>query len=144
MDWIALITAVAGLITGGGVMALLTIRATRKKADAEASDAAVEPLKRAIDILNNQYQTAIETVKAKEECILAQQEKIQMLTNRLIALYDDMCVHKGCKLRKPHQGQGQRWYEEHSDDASLGCDFMSVETLLKRWRKENSDAASEE
>lgn len=140
MDWISLITAIAGLVAGGGIVGIFTLKASRRKADAEASDAAVEPLKRAIDILNQQYQTAIETVKAKETCILEQQEKIQMLTNRLIALYDDMCVHKGCKLRKPHQGQGQRWYEDHSDDASLGCDFLSVETLLRKWRQSNSDS----
>ncbi len=144
MDWTAIIASICTFIVGGGLVAIFTLRAARKKANAEADNAAIEPLKQAISILNEQLKSANETIAAKDKQLEQKTQNEIALRNKLTALYDDMCVHKGCKLRKPHQGQGQRWYEEHADDPSLGCDFLSVEWLLKQWRKRNSDSDSEE
>lgn len=143
--WAIIIPAILTFIAGGGLAVLFTLRAARKKAKAdadkakaEADNAAIEPLKQAINILNDQLKTANEAIAEKNSIIEQKTQHEFILANKLTALYDDMCVHKGCKLRKPHQGQGQRWYEDHADDPSLGCDFTSVEWLLKMWRKRNS------
>lgn len=145
MDWITIITGLLTFIAGGGLVAIFTLPAIRRKANAEADNAVIEPLKQAISILNEQLRTANENI-AEKNCIIEQKTQHEfVLSNKLTALYDDMCVHKGCKLRKPHQGQGQRWYDDHKDDPSLGCDYLSVEWLLKLWRKrneENNDASN--
>ena len=142
MDWVTLVSSIGTFIVGGGLVALVTIPAARKKANAEADNAAIEPLKQAISILNDQIKTAHETIEAKDKIIEQKTQHEILLTNKLTAIFDDMCIHKGCKLRKPHQGQGQRWYEDHSDDPTLGCDFLSVETLLKKWRNKHDKEES--
>lgn len=140
MDWTQIIVS---LIAGGAISAfiirIVTLSSTKKKANAEADDAAVEPLKKAIDILNNQLADANAKIEQKDAQIATLVQEKTNLIARLAALYDDMCVHKGCKLRKPHQGQGQKWYDSHAEDPSFGCDYMSVEWLLKLWRKNNSE-----
>lgn len=144
MDWTAIITGVLTFIAGGGLVAIFTLPAIRKKANAEADNAVIEPLKQAISILNEQLKTANDTIAEKNRIIDEKTQHELTLSTKLTALYDDMCVHKGCKLRKPHQGQGQRWYEDHADDPSLGCDYLSVEWLLKQWRKRNSEETEKE
>lgn len=142
MDWTAIITGILTFIAGGGLVAIFTLPAIRKKANAEADNAVIEPLKQAINILNEQLKNANATIEEKNSIIEQKTQHELVLSNKLTALFDDMCVHKGCKLRKPHQGQGQRWYEDHKDDPSLGCDYLSIEWLLKQWRARN--AASED
>ena len=144
MDWTAIITGILTFIAGGGLVAIFTLPAIRKKANAEADNAVIEPLKQAINILNEQLKAANATIEEKNRIIEQKTQHEFVLANKLTALYDDMCVHKGCKLRKPHQGQGQRWYEDHKDDPSLGCDYLSVEWLLKQWRARNSAAEDEQ
>lgn len=152
MDWTTLIVSLLTFIAGGGLVTPFCIRAARRRAQAEAAkakaeadkekadadNAAIAPLKQAIDILADQLKTANETIALKNEIIEQKTQHEFVLANKLTALYDDMCVHKGCKIRKPHQGQGQRWYEDHADDPSLGCDYLSIEWLLKQWRKRNT------
>lgn len=144
MDWTAIITGILTFIAGGGLVAIFTLPAIRKKANAEADNAVIEPLKQAINILNEQLKNANATIEEKNSIIEQKTQHELTLSTKLTALYDDMCVHKGCKLRKPHQGQGQRWYEDHADDPSLGCDYLSVEWLLKQWRKRNSEETEKE
>jgi len=144
MDWTAIITGILTFVAGGGLVAIFTLPAIRKKANAEADNAVIEPLKQAISILNEQLKTANATIDEKNRIIEQKAQHELVLSNKLTALFDDMCIHKGCKLRKPHQGQGQRWYEDHADDPSLGCDFLSVETLLKQWRKRNFEAGKDD
>ena len=144
MDWTAIITGILTFIAGGGLVAIFTLPAIRKKANAEADNAVIEPLKQAINILNEQLKAANATIEEKNSIIEQKTQHEFVLANKLTALYDDMCVHKGCKLRKPQQGQGQRWYEDHKDDPSLGCDYLSVEWLLKQWRARNSAAEDEQ
>ena len=144
MDWTAIITGILTFIAGGGLVAIFTLPAIRKKANAEADNAVIEPLKQAINILNEQLKNANATIEEKNSIIEQKTQHELVLSNKLTALFDDMCVHKGCKLRKPHQGQGQRWYEDHADDPSLGCDYLSVEWLLKQWRARNSAAEDEQ
>ena len=144
MDWTAIIASICTFIVGGGLVAIFTLRAARKKANAEADNAAIEPLKQAINILAEQLDRANKTIEEKNTIIEQKTQHEFVLANKLTALYDDMCVHKGCKIRKPHQGQGQRWYEDHKDDPSLGCDYLSIETLLKQWRARNGAAAEDE
>lgn len=149
--WAEIITAIAALLGGDALLRVIFLKASRRKADAEAvgqekqnEGAAVETLKNAMEILQAQLDYANGSVAAKEEIIQALTQQKSEMSARMQALYDDMCVHKGCKLRKPHQGQGQRWYEQHADDPSLGCDYLSVEWMLKQWRARNKETDPED
>lgn len=151
MDWTQIIMAVVALLGGDALLRLLFFRASKKKANAEAvsvekqnEGTAVETLKSAMEILQSQLDYANGAVAAKEEIIQALTKEKTEMSARLQALFDDMCVHKGCKLRKPHQGQGMKWYEQHADDPSLGCDYLSVEWMLKQWRARNTQTDPED
>ena len=106
MDWTAIITGILTFIAGGGLVAIFTLPAIRKKANAEADNAVIEPLKQAINILNEQLNNANATIEEKNSIIEQKTQHELTLSTKMTALYHDMCVHKGCKLRKPHQGQG--------------------------------------
>lgn len=121
----------------GLIVCLSTLRSTKRKANAEADSAMIEPLKNTIDILNQQIldgNSRRSEIEQDNDRLHAENSTLKL---RLVSLYDDMCIHKGCKLRKPHEGQGQLWYDKHADDPSLGCDYLSVETLLKEYKKRN-------
>ena len=141
MDWTQIIVAVFGLLGVIDLGRLIFFKSSKRKATAEAvnveqqnDSTAVETLKSAMELLQAQLDYAQGQVAAKEEVIQIKDQRIITLESQIQALFDDMCVHKGCKLRKPHQGQGRKWYEMYRDDPSLGCDYLSVEWLLKQWR----------
>lgn len=149
MDWTIIITSIVSLITGGGIIGLFTISSTKRKASAEAKSAelkndntVVESLEHTIDTLQKQIDRLMASNAAKDVVIEEKSQVISKYVTRLQSLYDDMCIHKGCKLRKPHQGMGGAWYETHADDPNLGCDFLSVETLLRNWRKAQKAASN--
>lgn len=151
MGWTEIIVAFLGLLGACDLLGrLIFFRPTKRKANAEAEavetqndSAAIAALNEAIAVLRAQLDYANAQIVAKDEIIQAQTAEKMDLTARLTALYDDMCVHKGCKLRKPHQGQGFKWYEDHRDDPGLGCDFYSVEYMLKQWRARNAKTENE-
>lgn len=128
MDFTQIILSIFGLLGALDLGRLIFFRANKKKANAEADGLAITALKDAIAELRD------ENSELREENNTLREEKIS-LTNRLTALFDDMCVHKGCSVRKPHQGQGEKWYNDNIDDPSMGCDYESIYTLLKRHKK---------
>ncbi len=146
MDWTQIAVALIGLLAGGGLMRLATLGSTRRKAEAEAGKAGaeakgieVENFEAMLNLLNKQIENYQHTLDARDAKIAEKDAEIAKYMTRLQALYDDMCVHKGCKLRKPHQGQGGVWYETHKDEENLGGDYLSVETLLRQWRAKSKD-----
>jgi len=141
MDWTQIILAFFGLIGAVDLGRVIFFRASKRKANAEATSiekqnegTAVEALKNSVELLSEQLSRSTAKVSEKQAIIDELREEVQTLQLRLVSLYDDMCVHKGCKLRKPHEGQGRLWYDQHADDPSLGCDYLSVEWMLKNWR----------
>lgn len=141
-----IITIVAGLVAGGAVTTLFTLGSSRRKAKAEAKGSEIDNsqelvvyFKSAMGVLNEQLDRLNVTIKEKDALIERKEAEKSHYLMRLQSLYDDMCVHKGCKVRLPHQGMGGEWYESHKNDPNLGCDFLSIETLLKQWREKNKD-----
>lgn len=139
---ITILTTLLGFISGGGLTALVLMRARRKKADAEAvgeelhnTDTSVETLAKTIALLNGQMETANASIAAKDAIIFEKDKRILELTEEKTALQSTMCIHQGCKLRKPHLGQGDKWLREHRESPTLDVDYLSVEWLLKQYRK---------
>lgn len=155
MDWINLIMGIAGIVASVDLFRLIFIKEDRRKHRAEAEavekqnkDIEIETMRKAIDSVTaqndaltsqnkdliEQQNNSLATIKEKDAII---EEKNRIIDDRnsiITALFDDMCVHKGCRLRKPHQGRGQQWYEQYKDDPALGCDFLSIDTLIKQDR----------
>lgn len=138
MDWtqiiISALTFLAAVFGGVGLGRLLFLRQNRKKANAEATSAEVSVLQKALETVSGQLDKERQISREKDEIIEAKNARIDNLTSTISALFDDMCVHKGCRLRRPHQGQGAKWYEQYRDDPSLGCDYLSIDTLIKQER----------
>lgn len=140
MDWGMVISALCGLLSGGGAMSLLNWRAGRRKAAAsagreenESAGAAVDALNRAIDTLQEERDRdkgVIAGLTAEREKLLA--EKIGFI-NAQAALLPSMCVHLGCVLRKPVQGQADRWLDAHSGEPLRGADYKAVNVLLREY-----------
>lgn len=150
MDWTSIIVAVAGLLAAVDLSRLLFPRLFRKEKETEIKgkekendSVEVETLRKAIEILEQQLSSAHETIKDYEERNRVLSDENGNLKATCTALFDDMCVHKACRVRKPHQGQGQRWYENYRDDPALGADYLSIETLLKRERLKRLERAEE-
>lgn len=142
MNWIEFIIAVVTILGGEYLLKLIFYKPSKQKASAEAvsvekenESTAISTMRNAMEMLNAQLEYANAQVAAKDEVIQAKEATINELTARIQALYDDMCIHKGCKVRMPHKGQGKKYYEDHIDDPGLGCDYYSIETLLKKWRE---------
>ena len=134
INWTEIIVAVVSVIGGLGLGRLLFFRANKKKANAEADNVALEGYQAAFMSLREDKEQAVkDAATARVEAAKAQESERETLS-RLMACYDDICVHKGCRLRKPHQGQGMKWYEQYKEDPSLGCDYESIDTLIKRER----------
>lgn len=139
-----ILTVVASLVAGGTLTTIFTLGSAKRKAKAEAqrgeidnSQEIVAYFEAAMRVLNEQMDRLNATIKEKDALLERKEAEKSHYLMRLQSLYDDMCVHKGCKVRLPHQGMGGSWYEAHKGDPNLGCDFLSIETLLRQWREKN-------
>ena len=141
MDWTAIIVAVAGALAAIDLTRLIFPKLFRREKEAEikgkereSESVEVETLKKAIETLSEQLRAAHEAIKDYEARNRALSDENGNLKATCTALFDDMCVHKGCKFRKPHQGQGSKWYEKYKEDPALGADYDSIDTLIRKER----------
>ena len=141
MDWTAIIVAICGILAAVDLSRLIFPRLFRREKETEIQgkekeneSVEVETLKKSIETLSEQLRTAHEAIKDYEARNRALSDENGNLKATCTALFDDMCVHKGCKFRKPHQGQGSKWYEKYREDPALGADYESIDTLIRKER----------
>ena len=148
MDWVALAGVLTGAITLEGIIQFFFIKVNKKHKQVENVDAEVAVAQHANELLSAQLERSHETIQRKDEQIDGLQKEKATLLAAQACLFDDMCIHKGCRVRKPHQGQGSLWYEKYREDPNLGADYTSIDTLIKQDRarrlKMEEDAAPEE
>lgn len=141
MDWTALLLgflSLVGMIDLGRIF-FPGLFKREKKADIVGKEkdnesVEVETLRKTIETLDQQLKSSHEMLRDFEARNRVLSDENGSLKATVTALYDDMCVHKGCRVRKPHQGRGQQWYEQYREDPALGADYLSIETLLKQER----------
>lgn len=144
MDWIQMIiSAVAGLVGGSGLATVVTLRATRKKANAEADDTAIKALNEAISTLNRISEEKDEQLKEKDALIESLQTQMADKRCECTTKGYYMCVHQGCVLRLPSLGRGKAYFKAHEGEPSFGADFDPVEVLLERYRKKQQRKAGQ-
>lgn len=141
MDWTAIIVAVAGILAAIDLSRLIFPKLFRREKEAEikgkereSESVEVETLKKAIETLSEQLRVAHVTINDYEGRNRTLSDENGNLKATCTALFDDMCVHKACKFRKPHQGQGSKWYEKYKEDPALGADYDSIDTLIRKER----------
>lgn len=142
MDWIQIISILGGFIGGGGLTALFTLKFSRKKAGAEADNAAITALNNAITTMtdiDNGKDAEISSLKSENTTLRAQIGDLQtQLADKRCACTTKgyyMCVHQGCVLRRPSLGRGRAYFKEHCDEMDFGADFYTVEELLDEYRE---------
>jgi len=144
-DWVSIIAAVGGLLSGGGVMAILNWRSNRRKAAAEASQSEAQAADTAVEALNRAIDTLQEERDSDRSIITSLMGERERLTNEKIALINKigamkvcMCIHLGCIMRKPTQGQADKWMTDHSDEELYGADYTPVNVLLRRLKSDEN------
>ena len=141
MDWTSIIVAVCGILAAVDLSRFIFPKLFRREKETEIQgkekeneSVEVETLKKAIETLSEQSKTSHETIRDYEARNRLLSDENGNLKATCTALFDDMCVHKGCKFRKPHQGQGSMWYEKYREDPALGADYDSIDTLIRKER----------
>lgn len=132
--FIQILLAIAGTVTFADLLRLIFIPQDKKSKDVANKDAEIAALKHTIEILREQSDRDAATIQRKDDEIAKLSKDKADLMAAQSCLFDDMCVHKGCRIRKPHQGQGSLWYQKYREDPSLGADYDSIDTLLKKDR----------
>lgn len=135
MNWTLIISNLAALIGGGALSTLVTLRATRKKAWADADNAAIEGLKAAIAELRDMQSDSDRRDEKKDKLIAELQKALADKRCECTTKGYYMCIHQGCVLRWPSLGRGKEYYKAHAADADFGADYTPVEDLLAEYRK---------
>lgn len=147
MDWTQILIAICGMVSLADLLRVIFFRKEDKHdKQAETKDKEIETLRKTNDLLEQQVERSHETImKLTEENNALRDEKADLLATQA-CLFDDMCIHKGCRLRKPHPGQGMKWYKKYREDPALGADYLSIDTLMKQDRagRKNSEKQEEE
>ena len=133
-----IILAIIGVITLADLLKFFFIKQDRKEKDITNKDKEITAIQHTNDILQQQLDRAAATIEKKEaENARLMEDRAELMATQS-CLFDDMCIHKGCRLRKPHQGKGSLWYQKYKDDPTQGADYESIDTLLKRDRAERA------
>lgn len=134
MNWTLIISNLAALIGGGALSTFVTLRATRKKAEADADNAAIDGLKAAIAELRDMQSDSERRDEKKDKLIADLQKALADKRCECTTKGCYMCIHQGCVLRRPSLGQGKEYYKAHAADADFGADYTPIEELLEEYR----------
>lgn len=138
MPWYEIVCLIFGAVGGLDFLRLLFFGKTEK------SNKELETAREANKLLSEQLERSHETIKELTEENNGLHDDKAALLETQACLFDDMCVHKGCRLRKPHPGQGRTWYNNYRQDPALGADYLSIDTLMKQERAARKNAESED
>lgn len=133
-----IILAIIGVITLADLLKFFFIKQDRKEKDITNKDKEITAIQHTNEILQQQLDRAAVTIEKKEAENARLMEDQAELRATQSCLFDDMCIHKGCRIRKPHQGKGSLWYQKYKEDPTQGADYESIDTLLKRDRAERA------
>lgn len=134
MNWTLIISNLAALIGSGALSTFVTLRATMKKAEAGADNAAIDGLKAAIAELRDMQSDSDRRDEKKDKLIADLQKALADKRCECTTKGYYMCIHQGCVLRRPSLGRGKEYYKAHAADADFGADYTPIEELLEEYR----------
>ena len=139
-----ILIAIIGAANLAAILKFFFIKQDRKEKDISNKDKEIAAIQHTNDILQQQLDRAAATIEKKDTQIANLTNERAELMATQSCLFDDMCIHKGCRLRKPHQGKGSLWYQKYKDDPTQGADYYSIDTLIKMERAERTAREKDE
>lgn len=124
------------IFTAGWVSRIITLKEQKQKASLDNRDQVIASMENCITSLTQQVNyrdeqlakkdLEIDSVRTMLQAERTEKEELQGKSTRMAMC---MCVHLGCKGRKPEYGQGLKYYEKHKDEDKLGCDYNTLEEI---------------
>lgn len=136
INWQTIIELVITLIGGGLIGRFFRLKADTRKAGAEADNTAIDGLNSTIQQLASQLADRDADLKERDARIELLTEQLTHKTNECTTKGYYLCVHHGCKLRRPSLGRGDQYFLKHREDEQFGADFSTVEELLANFNKQ--------
>lgn len=133
MDWTTFFASIGGALTMLGGVSLIKVMTPRLQIRRERSEvkrSEIDNLQQIIEVQStkiDQLTAEIESLKIEIETLRTEKRNYEERTYWAENL---VCLHKGCRLRKPDLGAGYDWWAAHHDDGNLDCDTLTVEELL--------------
>lgn len=90
MNWELIISALAGLITGGGASWLFRLKEDKAGSQADAIDASAEAMKKLLDIATHQQDVFAKMLDEKDKIIVNQQTLIEQYKSELSKAKDEL------------------------------------------------------
>lgn len=112
MPWDIIITGIVSLVSGGGLMQLINIKAFKKKANLENDSTAVEALKDAIGEIRIQNDNFQKINQQRENEINQLRAQLIDKEKDLSVIGTYVCQHLGCGLRCPLREQADSWIKD--------------------------------
>lgn len=160
MEWTGILIPIVTALLGGGGAWFFTLKATRRKAGAEATNteitglnAAIDALKRTIESLTQrqeedkrmraELEERITSAEADKETLAKERDTLQeqLLEKKAENLTASQCAcfHYGCVIRKPILGCGKDWFEKFKgtlfSEENKVIDYDPIEVLLQKYYK---------
>lgn len=140
---IAIVSALGGILGGGGIVALFLIPQTKRKENLSNDSLAIAALKDTLNEVraeNNRKDEIIARVTGERDDA---RKRYEDKCEESASAKSLLCVHMGCVLRDPALGQGDNHLKTHAGDPTLGADYTPVNQLLQRLGKKRASSSSE-
>lgn len=144
MDWTRILELILSFAAGGGLITLVTLKEKKKKAQADNRDQAIQALEECIKSLTEQINYRDDKLAKKEDendnlrtILASERSEKASLQAKATTMGMCMCVHLGCQGRKPSQGRGLSYYEEHRNEDGFGSDYLTIHQIMDTLKEEN-------
>lgn len=132
---ITIITAIAGLLGGGTLVALILLPQTKRKENLNNDSLAIAALKDTLNEVRAENQRKDEVIARISDERDEARKRYEDKCEESASAKSMLCVHMGCVLRDPALGQGDNYLKAHAGDPTLGADYTPVNQLLQRMGK---------
>lgn len=131
------ISSILAIVCGSGwIVSAVTLKEQKRKAGLDNRDQVIASMENCITSLTQQVNYRDEQLAKKDSeidsirtMLQTERTKSEELQGKSTRMAMCMCVHLGCKGRKPEYGQGLKYYEKHKDEDKLGCDYDTLEEI---------------
>ncbi len=132
---VAILSALGGILGGGGLVALFLIPQTKRKENLNNDSLAISALKETLNEVRAENLRKDEVITRITDERDEARKRYEDKCEESASAKSMLCIHMGCVLRDPALGQGDSYLKAHADDPTLGADYTPVNQLLQRLGK---------
>ena len=144
MEWNDIITALVSLVSGGVISTFATLGLTRKKTKADISLAEANATNAANNANKTTFETLSNTIDSLDKHLDNEQADNEVLRTQVKALQEEnlslknenfckgnlICLHIGCKGRRPPYGTGNVYLKDKLESGEIDTDTKSIEEIM--------------